>query len=120
MKKIKIYIASPYTNGDAAMNVKFQMEIADKLMDLGFFPFVPLYSHFQHMFRPRKYNEWLEVDYVWIAQCDGLIRFYPIQNGVVLDSKGADLEEIEAKRLGIPIFYSIEELVNYYKEKKED
>jgi hypothetical protein len=36
-----------------------------------------------------------------------------------LTSEGADKEEEEAKKLGLPIFYSIDELVNYYKTKKE-
>ena len=40
-----------------------------------------------------------------------MIRFYPVQNGVKLSSHGSDLEEEEAKRLGIPVFYSIEDLL---------
>ncbi len=115
MKEIKIYIASPYTKGDTAMNVRFQMDIADQLIELGFYPFTPLYFHFQHMFKPRHYTDWMKMDFVWLAQCDCVIRFYPVQNGELLGSHGADLEEQEAKRLGIPVFYSIEEVVNYYK-----
>jgi hypothetical protein len=120
MNEIKVYIASPYSNGDIATNVKFQMEVADKLMDLGFFPFVPLYSHFQHMFNPRTHTDWIRIDLVWLRQCDCIIRFYTSYNGKVLESTGADIEEDEAKRIGIPVFHSIEELVEYYKEKKED
>ncbi len=120
MKEIKVYIASPYTNGDTAVNVKFQMEITDELLDLGFIPFTPLYSHFQHMFRPRPHTDWIKLDLIWLRQCDCIIRFYTSYNGKILESSGADIEESEAKRIEIPVFHSIEELVEYYKEKKED
>lgn len=39
---VKVYVASPYTLGDVAVNVKAQMDAADKLISLGFAPFVPL------------------------------------------------------------------------------
>ena len=31
----KVYISSPYTQGDTAVNVKFQIDIADELIELG-------------------------------------------------------------------------------------
>jgi len=33
MNKIKVYIASPYTKGDPAVNVKRQIDMADTLMN---------------------------------------------------------------------------------------
>jgi len=71
---IKIYIASPYTIGDIAVNVKVQMDIADELMNLGFAPFVPLYSHFQHIAHPRPYEDWIRVDREWVRVCDCVLR----------------------------------------------
>ena len=118
MENIKVYIASPYTFGDTAINVRFQMEVTDKLLDLGFIPFTPLYSHFQHMFKPRPHTDWIKIDLVWLNQCDCIIRFYTSFNGKVLKSTGADIEEAEAKRIGIPVFHSIDELVEYYKKKE--
>lgn len=55
---IAVYIASPYTKGDVAVNVKAQIDCADELISLGFAPFAPLYSHFQHMHHPRPYEDW--------------------------------------------------------------
>jgi len=118
MKEIKVYIASPYTLGDIAVNVRFQMDISDQLYDLGFYPFTPLYSHFQHMFKPRHHTEWLKMDFIWLRQCDCVLRFSKVYD-TPLKSNGADQEEEVARKAGIPIFYSIEELVNYYKDKKE-
>ena len=54
---IKVYIASLYTKGDVAVNVKRQIDAAHEVMNNGFAPFVPLYSHFQHMVHPRPYEE---------------------------------------------------------------
>jgi len=101
----KVYIASPYTLGDVAVNVKFQMDTFDELVDLGFAPFVPLYSHFQHMMHPRPYEDWVRLDFEWINVCDCLLRL----GG---ESKGADTEVEYAKKLGIPVYYSIKELLN--------
>ena len=56
----KVYIASPYTKGDVAVNVKRQIRMASQLMDNGFAPFWPLLSHFQHMMFPRPYQDWIE------------------------------------------------------------
>ena len=117
MKEVKVYIASPYTNGDREENVRFQMGISNRLLDLGFYPFTPLYMHFQHLLFPRTPEDWLKLDFVWLRQCDCIIRFFTEHNGIKLDSPGADLEEELARKIGIPVFYSIEEMVVYYKEK---
>jgi len=106
-KNITVYIASPYTVGDVALNVRRQIDCADELMNLGFIPFAPLYSHFQHMIHPRSYEDWMRIDLVWVAKCDAVLRLCG-------ESKGARIEVCEAKELGIPVFYSIEALNNYY------
>lgn len=115
MKEIKVYIASPYTNGDREENIRFQIRIANELLDLGFYPFTPLLMHFHNLLYPR--TDWLKLDFVWLGQCDCVIRFFTEYNGVKLDSPGADMEEELARKIGIPVFYSIEELLNYYKGK---
>jgi hypothetical protein len=91
--------------GDVAVNVKMQIDTADQLMNLGFVPFVPLYSHFQHMVHPRPYKDWIEIDKVWVLVCDCVLRL----GG---KSKGADGEVKLAKENNIPVFNSIEELLS--------
>ena len=109
-KKIKVYISSPYTEGDPAANVKVQMEMADRLMDVGYVPFIPLLYHFQHIYYQRGYFEWLEQDLAWVSSCDVLLRLPG-------KSKGADLEVKEATKLGIPVVYSYSDLtLNHYTE----
>jgi hypothetical protein len=104
---IKVYIASPYTKGDVAVNVKLQLDTFDELMTLGFAPHAPLYSHFQHMAHPRPYEDWLKNDLEWLPTCDCILRLPG-------ESSGADREIARAKELGLLVFYSIKELCKFY------
>lgn len=104
---IKVYIASPYTLGDVAVNVKGQIDAVDILMDKGFAPFAPLYSHFQHMVHPRHYQDWIKLDLEWVKACDCVLRLPG-------ESSGADGEVALAEDLGIPVYYSLEELYRAY------
>lgn len=104
---IKVYIASPYTKGDVAINVKAQLDCVNELMNIGYAPFAPLYSHFQHMAHPRPYEDWLKVDLEWVEACDCLLRLEG-------ESKGADGEVEHAKLLNMPVFYSIQDLNKCY------
>ena len=104
---IKVYIASPYTKGDTAVNVKRQLDTVNELMDAGFAPFAPLYSHFQHMSHPRPYEDWMAVDFVWVEACDVLLRL----DG---ESSGADKEVALALKLGKKVYYDIDRLIADY------
>lgn len=95
-----IYIASPYTIGDQAENVRKQLDAANELMDMGFCPIAPLLSHFQHIMHPRPYEDWLRIDEEKLRCCDAILRLPG-------ESKGADREEALAIKLGIPVFYNI-------------
>lgn len=110
---IKVYIASPYTVGDTAINVRDQLVCADKLIDAGFAPFAPLYSHFQHMFQPRPYEDWAKLDNEWVLVCDALLRLPG-------ESAGADAEIELAKQNNIPVFYDLDSLLEYFAEETED
>lgn len=105
---VKVYIASPYTLGNQAENVRRQMDAANELINLGFNPYVPLLWHFQHMVHPQDYQTWLNIDMEWVTVCDCLLRLEG-------ESDGADNEVMFAETLNIPIFYSIKELHEYYK-----
>jgi len=108
---IKVYIASPYTLGDHLENVNVQFDMYSELMDLGFAPFAPLYSHFINERHQKSYDAWMQVDYEWIDVCDCLLRLPG-------ESVGADLEVSYAMKIGIPVYYSLEELtMNAIKEK---
>lgn len=105
--KLLVYIALPYTKGDVAVNVRRGMDAWDEVWDTGrLIPFMPLYSHFQHMHRPRPYDAWMAYDEEVIKYCDCLLR-YPGE------SSGAEREIEHAKALGIPVFYSLSALLDW-------
>jgi hypothetical protein len=107
---IAVYIASPYTKGDVAVNVRNAFLMADKLSELGFAPYPPLYSHFWHLISPHPYEFWTKMDLEWVLRCDCLLR----TEG---ESSGADNEIKFAQEHEIPVFYSLDDLVDWAKEQ---
>ena len=102
---IRVYIASPYTLGDAVLNVRRSLEAADDLLSRGYVPFVPLLAHFWHFLSPKDYRVWTAYDLAWVPVCDALLRL----SG---ESEGADREVEEAREHGVPVFFDVETLAN--------
>jgi len=95
-----VYIASPYSEGDIAVNVKRQIDAASDLIGYGLVPYAPLLSHFLHIVHPQPYEKWLEVDLEWVKRCDIFLRLEG-------KSKGADIELQLAKSLNKKIYYNL-------------
>lgn len=108
---IRVYIASPYTIGNQAENVRRSMDAFYELVKLGYCPFSPLLSHFQHMVHPLPYDKWLEIGMEWLGVCHCVLRLPG-------ESSGADIEVKTARKYGILIVESIEELRLLYEEKR--
>lgn len=106
-KKQKIYIASPYTIGDQALNVREQILTGHKLMKLGFCPYIPELHHFVHLLCPLEYDEIMDLDLQWLDSCDCVFRLPG-------ESKGADIEVKYALDNNKKVFYSMIELIDYY------
>lgn len=102
---IVVYISSPYTKGDVAQNVRVQLDTADTLMTLGYCPFVPVFTHFQHLHKPRLYGDWLRIDEEFVRRSDVVLRLPG-------ESNGAEREVKLALSLDIPVVYSIDELTH--------
>ena len=121
MKKVKVYIASPYTIGWQASNVQLQLEAKHILMDNGFIPFAPLENHFAEIYKHREEGEWLEWDLEWLKVCKALVRIkiYDKDHNEI-PSSGADIEVKEAKKRKIPIylFNDLKELREWAEDKK--
>lgn len=100
----KVYVASAYSIGDPSANVRRQIDAGEELINAGFYPYLPLLSHYQHEIHPHSYETWVRLDNAWIECCDALLRLPG-------ESKGADEEVRLAGELGIPVFYSIKELI---------
>ena len=100
----RVYIGSPYSIGDPIANVRRQIDAAEELIQAGFYPYLPLLSHFQHEIYPHDYDTWVRLDDAWLINCHTLLRLPG-------ESKGADREVELARKLGIPVYYSVGELI---------
>ena len=101
--KLRVYIAAPYTFPDPCINTNKVMNVANHLMNLGYYPYIPHLTHFQHTFFPRPEKDWYKLDKEFLKVCDVVLRLKG-------KSKGADEEVKLAKQLGIPVVTTIEQL----------
>jgi hypothetical protein len=112
---LRIYVAGPYSPVEvegnnkivvAARNVNRAIEIAIELIKKGHNPFVPHLNHYISIHEGCPLNvPWYKLDYSFVDHwAEGL--FY------IGHSYGADLELARAKKLGLKIFYSLEEVPN--------
>lgn len=114
MKK-RVYIAHPITIGDLTSNINRSIDAFRELMRLGFAPMCPGFSAFAGGINSVGYAEpeilpngtdpedWMDVDLPWVSVAEALLRLPG-------ESTGADREAGLAAQLGIPVFYTIEEL----------
>ena len=117
MWKPVVYLASPYTKGDPAINTHFQCKMFDQMMNDGIvWPFVPLWSHFQHVVFPRNYKDWIAYDLAILERFDACLRLdaeLPSLSYKVTESSGADGEVARFEALGRPVFYSLKDLYDW-------
>ena len=120
MNRPVVYIASPYTRGDVAINTHFQCKVFNQLLDDGkVWPVAPLWSHFQHTIFPRRYEDWIAYDLALIERYDACLRVnpnFPDWNYAQTESLGADGEVAKFQALGKPVFFSIDELYTWVDE----
>lgn len=107
----KIFISSPYS-ADSQMlrtaNVIRSMDAAEVLFRNGFEPMCPLLWHYYDELKPgRTWQQWINTCLTWLPSCDALVRL----SG---PSQGADIEVAEAMKLGIPVFFGLEDLLKYF------
>lgn len=122
-RPLRVYVAGAYSDSDVIRvlkNIGRGEEVASQVFKLGFAPFCPWHDKsyvigsWREDLQVSKFYEyslaWLEVsDCVLIVpNTPGLRNFE--------DSPGTLKEIEEANALGIPVFYSVEEMVEHYKQ----
>ena len=105
-RKARIYVAGPFTVPCPSTNTHKAIQAGQSLRDYGFIPFVPHVSMLWDTVIPNSYETWLEWDFEWVKVCDGLVRLQG-------ESSGADREVELANSLGMPVFFSIQEVLDY-------
>jgi len=107
---IYIYVSGPYTKGDVVLNVRKAINVAEKLLEMNYIPYLPHTTHMWHLASPHSWDYWLFLDLAWIKRCDGLLR-------ISGESEGADLEVAKAKELGKPVFSEPWQIAAYFESK---
>lgn len=104
LRRKRVYIAGPYSQGEPEANVASAIDAANALLDRNYAPFVPHLTHFWHLQHNRPYEEWMGLDFEWVQACDCLLRLEG-------PSSGADREVVLATNKGIPVYLSLDTLV---------
>jgi hypothetical protein len=103
-----VYVSGPITQHPVSQEeaVRDAMAAGDILLDAGYAPFIPHLTHFWEVYfnNNRTWNDWMEIDRSVVPRCDALLRLPG-------KSDGADEEVCIAIDLGIPVFYTIGELL---------
>ena len=106
MKPLLIYVAGPYTGSDRQeidRNVNRAIDIGIEIFNKGHFPYVPHLTDFvdkraKELGKELSWEDFMAWDAPWLRICDALF--------LVGESRGANMELEEARRLGKTIFYS--------------
>jgi hypothetical protein len=111
MRRPRVYVAGPINgSGRQFDNLRRALDAGTELMELGLDPFIPhlnlLWSFAQgaEVDVPR----WQAWDDNWLSACDALYRLPG-------ESPGSDHEDALARRLGIPVFYTLSSVVAWAK-----
>lgn len=121
----RVYIAGPITRGNLAANVNRATAAFVALAKAGFAPFCPHWSVYSKPCEPSGESEcectgtrdgngemghgdWIGVDLPWVSCADALLRLPG-------DSLGADAEVSCAILSGVPIFFSVEDVIRWHR-----
>lgn len=100
-RRTRVYVAGPMTLGDVPNNIRRGVELAHRLLGLGYAPYCPHLSHFQQLMFPEAYEDWMQLDFEWLPLCDAVFRLQG-------KSRGANREVELARVRGIPVFHDME------------
>lgn len=124
---IRCYIAGPITRGDLCHNINQATDAFIRLARAGIAPLCPHWSVYckpahwvvETPFTQRVFCEatvdgcpgmthenWLAIDLAWLQMADCLLRLPG-------ESAGADKEVAHAVVCGLPVFHSVEEVIEW-------
>ncbi len=113
--RLTVYISGPISNGGTAgaeerlVNVQRAIAVFLRIVEMGFAPVLPALTEYVEIVSGQRlpHEIWMEIDMPWVRKSDILYRM----DGA---STGADMEVVEARRHGIPVVFSLEELTEQF------
>jgi len=104
----RIYIAGPMSKGDRIANLAAGLTAYRELIREGFAPFSPhlsfLVADLIQDDLQMTHQKWLDIDLPWVEVANAVLRLPG-------NSKGADMEIVHARNLGVPVFHDIKDVV---------
>jgi hypothetical protein len=88
------------TLGDYSENIRAGILAANELLIAGYAPYCPHVTHFQQLIAPVNYEDWMQLDFEWLAVCDVLLRLPGT-------SRGAAREVRMAHAMEKPVYYNM-------------
>jgi len=100
-----VYVSGPYSANpnDCTLDA---LHAGEDVVALGGVPLVPHLSHLWQGVLPHPWEYWLRIDLALVGRCDAVYRLPGA-------SRGAELEVAEARRLGLPVLTSRDELAAF-------
>lgn len=108
-----IYVAGPYGRRQGLSlealnkNVTWANKYAAEMLYKGWIPFVPHNYHYVHilMAHPLDEDKWTDICMSFLPMCNAILMTAGWEH-----SEGSRRELAEAERLGLAVYYSIEEV----------
>jgi len=93
-----VYVAGPYSKpgGCQELNAKKMVIVADLLLNVGYYPYCTLLTHWWNELCPRSWDSWMKYDRAWLPKCYGLLRLPG-------ESEGCDIEVSCARGIGMQV-----------------
>jgi len=105
---MKVFVACPYSTDDLEqkiINICKASRTGRDLLAAGHTPFVPTKMTSMWDYDERlSYEDFVRIGLEWLRHCDVVL--------VLGDSPGTRVEILEARRLGIPVCYAIEDIIS--------
>ena len=104
---IYVFLAGPlYGSRNQGINLRRTLEAATYLREEGFAVYIPHLCFFWDLVHPMDRECWLEHGLAWVERCDVVLRLHG-------ESPGSDGEVERAQAVGIPVYESIPELLQW-------
>lgn len=112
--KTRVYVAGPLSKPDGGLqkNVDDGRVAGLALIRAGYSPMVPHLTCFMGGNDPELlpggtvHEDWYSVDLPWVSVCQAVLRLPG-------ESRGADMETGLAYKIGIPVYYSLADLLSF-------
>lgn len=103
----RVYISGPITLGSRQFNLEQALFAHRDLLDTGFAPLNPILTMLIPWEGEVQHDVWLEADVPWVEVADALLRLPGT-------SVGADREVEHARECGVPVFFNLRDLKEYF------